>query len=377
LDVGLLRKLRRRTAHFEASLHYKMRNESSAMAQQKIRSAIRSSAGDPMPQAIVPMMARLSKLPYNEEDFGYEIKWDGVRAIAFAEGGSLRLQSRNLLDNTRQYTELQPLAGALKSHTAILDGEIVALNEQGIPSFELLQNRMGQTALSATRLLSARYPVTYMIFDLLYLDDRSLMHLPYVERRKQLDLLKLDGPAWHTPPYHAGDGKALLEASRAQKLEGIIAKKLSSIYEPGQRSGAWLKIKNVNRQECVIGGYLLGEGSRHGRIGALLLGYYDIIAREATKRGVAQKLVYAGKAGTGFTDAMLDKLAAALKPLVTTQRPFEVDPPKFRAAIYVEPKLVGEFEFTEWTNQHMMRHPSFKGLRADKNPRDVVREELV
>jgi bifunctional non-homologous end joining protein LigD len=174
--------------------------------------------------------------------------------------------------------------------------------------------------------------------------------------------LKLNGASWQTPPYEKGGGLAMLEASRKAGLEGIMGKKLDSPYEPGRRSGAWVKVKNHDRQEFVIGGWLEGEGKRTGHPGALLVGYYD--------KG---KFVYAGKVGTGFTDAMLDKLASAMKPLAQDKSPFDFGAPP-KKAHFVKPKLVADVEFVEWTKSGQLRAPSFKGLRTDKPAREVVRE---
>jgi bifunctional non-homologous end joining protein LigD len=205
-------------------------------------------------------------------------------------------------------------------------------------------------------------PVTYMVFDLLWQDGHSLLAQPYTERRRLLAQLKLAGASWQTPPFEKGGGEAMRDASSKAGLEGVMAKKLDSRYEPGRRSGSWVKVKNRNRQELVIGGWLEGEGKRRGYPGALLVGYYD--------KG---KLVYAGKVGTGFTDAMLEKLANLMKPLAHETSPFDAGTPP-RTAHYVKPKLVAEFEFVEWTRSGQLRAPSFKGLRADKPAPKVVRE---
>jgi len=326
-----------------------------------------------MPQQIVPMMARLSSLPRDEDKYAYEIKWDGIRAIAFLDRGSLRLQSRNLLDITRQYPELQPLSRAFPERRLILDGEIVALDENGTPSFQRLQNRMG-LADAIARKRSGAIPATYMIFDVLYLDDRSLFRTPYLQRQKLLRMLSLSGASWQTSGYHIGDAQALLDASRVMCLEGIVAKRTDSVYECGKRSGAWLKIKNTQRQECVIGGWLPGEGSRYGRIGSLLVGYYDKTPEQAAREKAPQKFVYAGKVGTGFSDAMLDDLLRLLKPYQQIDNPFEVNRPRFKQCVYVQPRFVCEIEYTGWTDATIMRHPSFKGLRNDKDPREVIKE---
>jgi bifunctional non-homologous end joining protein LigD len=208
-------------------------------------------------------------------------------------------------------------------------------------------------------------PVVYVLFDVLYLDGRLLLERPYQERRALLDGLGLQGPAWQTPAAQVGDGAALLEASARQGLEGLIAKRLDSPYEPGRRSSAWIKVKNTRRQELVIGGWVPGEGRRQERIGALLVGYYD-------DDGF---LHYAGRVGTGFTDRTLADLSARLRPLRRRTSPF-AEPTKLpRGAVFCEPGLVAEVEFSEWTPAGMLRAPSFKGLREDKEPSEVRREE--
>jgi bifunctional non-homologous end joining protein LigD len=206
------------------------------------------------------------------------------------------------------------------------------------------------------------------------------MHLPYVARRAHLESLELSGPSWQTPGYHVGDGEVVLTASKSQQLEGIVAKRLDSTYEPGRRTRAWLKIKNKDRQEFVIGGWSPGSGNRADHFGALLLGYYE-----------GDRLIYAGHVGTGFTRRTLDDLLRRLAPLRRDTSPFETTPrgpaseserakraeretSRIPGAVWVEPQLVTEVEFTEWTNDGVLRHPSFKGLREDRDPHDVVRE---
>ena len=243
---------------------------------------------EPMPERLVPMLARPGKLPPDEDKYSFEVKWDGVRAIAYAKPGRLRLESRNLNEITDAYPEVRGLQNDLGMREAVLDGEIVAFDEAGRPSFERLQRRMHVTTPSAVRRLQASMPVVYAIFDLLYLDGHSLMELPYTERRARLEELDLQGRAWRVPPVFAGEGARLLEATGAQGIEGVVAKRLDSRYEPGRRSGAWLKIKHTRRQELVIAGWLPGEGRRAERIGALLLGHYE-----------NGSFVYAGRAGTG------------------------------------------------------------------------------
>ena len=317
---------------------------------------------EPMPEHVVPMMAKLGDLPAKDHGWAYEIKWDGVRAIAYSEPGRLRLESRNLNDITAQYPEVRPLNRALSSHTAVLDGEIVAFDADGKPSFERLQQRMHLTGESQIRRRAQDHPVVYVIFDLLYLDGHDLMRLPYEERRARLADLGLDGPAWQTPSHSVGGGKRLFEATAKQGLEGIMAKRLDCPYEPGKRATNWIKVKTKQRQELVIGGWLPGEGRRSGEIGALLTGYYD-----------DGEFRFAGKVGTGFGEQELAMLKRELAPLARDTSPFAGKQPQ-KTARFAEPRLVAEIEFTEWTKEGMLRHPSYKGLRDDKPAEQVVRE---
>jgi bifunctional non-homologous end joining protein LigD len=324
-----------------------------------------------MPQHLVPMLARLSTLPAEQDDanYGYEIKWDGVRAVAYVtRKGATHLESRNLNDVTRQYPEAAAIGAALEGHAAVLDGEVVAFDEQGRPSFERLQGRMHLTGAAAIGARTRSTPIVYVVFDLLYLDGESLLRAPYTERRERLEALDLNGPSWRTPAYHSGEGAALLDASAKQGLEGVMAKRLDSPYEPGRRPGTWLKVKNTRRQELVIGGWLPGEGRRKGRIGALLMGYYDHEPGDPALR-------FAGKVGTGFDAKELDMLESVLAPLERPSTPFSGARQPGKGAVYVEPKLVAEVEFNEWTRQNMLRHPSYKGLRDDKRALDVVLEK--
>ncbi len=309
------------------------------------------------------MLARLSKMPSDEDRYGFEIKWDGMRALAYLAKGKVTLESRTGRDITAQFPEAQGLSGPLGRRQAVLDGELVAFDAVGRPSFQQLQGRIHLASEALVRERMGAIPVTYMLFDVLHLSGRSTRELPYEERRAVLGGLDLDGPRWQTPGYHVGEGSALFAVSREKGLEGVIAKRLGSVYAPGSRRGAWLKVKNIRSQEVVIGGWLPGKGRRSGTIGALLVGYYE-----------DGDLRYAGKVGTGWGDEDLKRLAERLKPLRRDSSPFVGRQPE-RGSIFVEPKLVAEVDFGEWTRAGTMRHPSFKGLRTDKPPRDVVREE--
>src|SRR6201996_1480168 len=321
---------------------------------------------EPMPEHLPPMLAGAGKLPKDDAKWSFEIKWDGVRAIAYVRPGRLRLESRNLNEITEAYPEVRGILLDAGMREMVLAGEIVAFGENGRPSFERLQRRMHVTSPSAVRRLSRSTPVVYAIFDLLYLDGHSLMARPYEERRARLDDLGLGGPAWRVPAAHPGRGAALLEATRAQGLEGIVAKRLDSRYEPGRRTGAWLKIKHTYRQELIICGWLPGEGRGTNRIGALLMGYRAQPPHAALR--------YAGRVGTGFTERTLAELARRLEPLRTDSSPYDVAPKLPRNAVFVRPELVAEIEFREWTGEGVMRAPSFKGLRDDTPAAGVVRE---
>jgi bifunctional non-homologous end joining protein LigD len=314
---------------------------------------------EPMPERLEPMLARTGPLPPDDENWAFEIKWDGVRAIAFVDGGRLRLQARSGRDITPRYPELRPIAAALAGREVILDGEVVAFDGTR-PSFQKLQSRMHLTSEHAVRRLARDDPVHYIAFDLLYLDGRSLLELRYDERRAKLAELELQGATWQAPAHHVGDGAALLELTRAQQLEGVIAKRLDSIYTPGRRTSGWVKVKNVGTTDVVIGGWLPGEGGRSGRLGALVIGIPD-------DDGV---LRYSGRVGTGFNEAELVRLGGMLEELATEESAFVGrQPPK--QTRFVEPRLVARVEFNERTHGGTLRQPSYKGLRDDIAPADV------
>jgi bifunctional non-homologous end joining protein LigD len=323
---------------------------------------------EPLPSGLRPMFASAAKrLPRDEEAFAYELKWDGVRALAYCEPGRVRLEGRNLRDSSAQYPEVtRALREALGAREALLDGEVVAFDDDGRPDFQRLQRRMHLASESAVRRRMADTPATYIAFDILHLDGRSLLDLPYVERRRALDALGLDAPHLQAPSHHLGDGDALLALTRERGLEGLVAKRLDSIYQPGRRSRSWIKVKNVRSTELVIAGSMPGQHGRDGRIGALLVGYYD-------DEGA---LHYAGRVGTGFTDRTLDDLERLLATRERATSPFTGRQPP-REARFVEPDLIAHVEFNEWTRAGTLRAPSFKGLRDDIEPAEIRRDEAA
>jgi bifunctional non-homologous end joining protein LigD len=320
-------------------------------------------AYEPMPGQLRPMLARSGPLPPREEQFGFEVKWDGIRTVLYSDHGHVELRGRNGSDFTPRYPEVRELARSLGSRRIVLDGEVVAFDDEGRPSFERLQSRMHLASGSAVRRRMRDIPATYVIFDLLYLDGHITTGLSYEERRELLDRLGLEGPAWRTPAYHRGEGKALLAATRELGIEGIVAKKLDCPYQPGARASHWIKVKNVHTQDVVIGGWTPGEGGRTSSLGSLAVGVME-----------GGEVVYAGKVGTGFTEQTLALVKRELEPLRRDSSPFSGrQPPK--GTVFVEPRLVAHVEFREWTKSGTLRAPSFKGLRPDISPQECVRDE--
>jgi bifunctional non-homologous end joining protein LigD len=272
--------------------------------------------------------------------------------------------SRNGLDMTAGYPELAGLGEQFAGRQMLLDGEIVAFDEAGRPSFGKLQRRMHVRGKGAAAQLVTTDPAVLLIFDLLQLDGEPLLAMPYVERRRRLEALGLDGAAWHVPAAFHGGGADAVQASKDQRLEGVVAKRLASKYTPGKRNGDWVKIKNVRAQEVVVGGWKPGAGSRAGRIGSLLLGLPE-----------GDSLRYIGKVGTGFTADALDEMARLFASRVRSTSPF-ADVPRVdaRDARWIRADLVGEVAFAEWTGDGRLRHPSWRGWRDDKRPEQVVQE---
>ncbi|MGA2165076.1 MAG: DNA ligase D [Solirubrobacteraceae bacterium] len=341
---------------------------------------------EPMPEHLAPMLASPGRLPEDEHGWAWEVKWDGVRALLYWHPGHpapMRVESRNRKEIGGRYPELQALGRQLGEHEAVLDGEIVAFDEHGLPSFERLQKRMHLASASAVASAAREIPVMYAIFDLLYLDGHPTIELPYQQRRKLLEGLRLRGGAWQVPALRESGGADLLAATAEQGLEGVIAKRLDSPYRPGERSGEWVKIKNLHRQEFVIGGWLPGKDGRSGQLGALLVGYHERghktpavgrHSRQDQKVGESE-LRYAGRVGTGFDERELRRLAGEFQALERRSSPFTghgVQPP--RGARFVEPQLVAEIEFSRWTRDRILRHSSYKGVRSDKQAEEVTLE---
>jgi bifunctional non-homologous end joining protein LigD len=319
------------------------------------------------PRRVAPMLATLGSLPPASQDqqWAFEVKWDGVRAICEIDGGRITLRSRNDRDITVSYPELRELGAQLGTTQAVLDGEIAVLDKDQRSSFSRLQRRMHVASAAEAGRLANQDPVVYLIFDLLHLDGRSLLELPYSDRRQLLDGLELEGAHWRTPPVLRGGGAAALRTSQRRGQEGIIAKRRSSHYLPGRRSPDWVKIKNIRTQEVVVGGWRLGQGRRAGTVGSLLLGLPS-----------EDGLRYIGNVGTGFTEDMLADLMTRLRKLARRTAPFADGVPNViaREAHWVSPRLVGEVRFTEWTGDGRLRHPSWHGLRPDKQVSDVRQE---
>ena len=322
-----------------------------------------------MPTAIYPMLATVINEPFDGPDWLFEIKWDGYRAIAFIENGKTRLVSRNQNELTARYPELKDMAQSVKAKTAILDGEVVALDAQGRPSFSLMQQRTGFRPGGRRGPTNADVPVLYYAFDLLYLDGYDWRKVQLEERKKRLASVLVPGETVRYSDHYERQGKALFEMARSKGLEGILAKKRDSIYQE-RRSSEWLKIKITHRLECVIAGYTEPEGSR-AHFGSIVLGLYD-------RQG---RLIHVGQAGSGFNQQSLDEIWKLLKKLETKQKPFYGEVEALRKVYWVKPELVAEIEYAEWTEGAIggsgpkLRAPVFLGLREDKYPKECLLEE--
>jgi len=317
---------------------------------------------------VSPMLATLGSAAdiSDEDEWAFEMKWDGIRAVAEVRDGRLRLTTRNGNDVTVTYPDLAGLVDLAGDHDLVLDGEIVTLNAQGRPDFGLLQTRMGLTRPADVQSALKRAPAHYMVFDVLEVDGTKHTRDPYDERRALLSevLRPGRGDVVQVPPAFDGDLAHAVASSKELGLEGVMAKRRDSTYATGRRSRSWIKIKHHLTQEVVIAGWTPGNGRRANTIGALLLGIPD-----------GDGLQYVGKVGTGFSDRALDDLSAKLGKLERKTRTMEgVPSADARGAHWVRPDLVGEVEFAEWTGPGRLRQPSWRGLRPDKRPDQVVRE---
>ncbi len=312
------------------------------------------------------MLATSIEQPFDGEDWLFEIKWDGYRAVAFIENGKVRLVSRNQNELTPRYPELKDLPQFVKAKNAILDGEIVALDDQGRASFSLMQQRTGFRPGGHRGVANADVTVLYYAFDLLYLDGYDWRRVPLEERKKKLESLLLSGDALRYSDHYEQQGKALFEIAREKGLEGILAKKRDSLYQE-RRSSEWLKIKIRHRLECVVGGYTAPEGSRQ-HFGSIVLGLYD-------KQG---RLIHVGQAGSGFNQKSLAEIWKLLKKRETRQNPFYGEVEALRKVFWIKPELVAEIEYAEWTEGAAgsgvpkLRAPVFLGLRDDKDPKECT-----
>jgi bifunctional non-homologous end joining protein LigD len=314
-----------------------------------------------MPSSIEPMTATLAERPPRGEEWLFEVKWDGVRAIAFVERGEVRIQSRSGLRCERQYPELAVIHHHIAADRAVLDGEIAVLDEQGVSRFHLIQPRIANSDPNTIAHLVRSTPVIYFAFDLLYLDGYDLRNVNFGKRRELLHEVATPGAVLRISEAFAGAGEEILEAARENGLEGIVAKRASSRYE-SRRSREWLKIKIGNEQEFVVGGFTEPQGGRE-YFGALALGVYD-----------EGKLRWAGNVGTGFDQKTLAGLHARLQPLVTQKCPFAERPKPDRGMTWVKPELVCEVKYANWTQDKHLRAPVFLGLRNDVIAGQVARE---
>jgi bifunctional non-homologous end joining protein LigD len=321
-----------------------------------------------MPATIHPMLAESIAQPFDGAEWLFEIKWDGYRAIAFLEGGKVRLVSRNQNDLTTRYPELKDMAQLIKAKTAILDGEVVALDDEGKASFSLMQQRTGFRPGGHRSAGNADVPVLYYAFDLLYLDGYDWRRVPLEERKRKLASVVVADAGVRFSDHYEERGKALFEIARKKGLEGIVAKRRASCYEE-RRSSDWLKIKIRHRLEAVVGGYTETKGSRT-HFGSLVLGLYD-------KQG---RLIHVGQAGSGFNQKSLGEISKVLEKLETKKNPFFGDVDALRKVSFVKPELVAEIEFAEWTggtsagSGPKLRAPVFLGLRDDKDPKECLLE---
>jgi bifunctional non-homologous end joining protein LigD len=299
----------------------------------------------------------------------YELKWDGMRVIADIAADGVRAWTSNGRDATAAFPELAALGPALAPVEAVLDGEVVALDDAGRPSFERLQRRMHVTNRVEAANRASAVPVAYVVFDLLSLSGRDLTALPWRDRRRLLEQVADDFPPGIDLAGTFDDGPSLLEVCTARGLEGVVAKRVDAPYVPGTRSRSWVKVKVRRHDELVVGGWGPGTGSRADGLGSLLVGYHDALGDPLLR--------YAGRVGSGFTAAELARISRLLAPLGTDTCPFTPRPPAAhaRGARWVRPEVVVEVAYAEWTSDGRLRHPVYLSQRHDVDPAAVTRPE--
>ncbi len=303
--------------------------------------------------------------------WAYELKWDGMRVLADVRPEAVSAWTSNGLDATTRFPELAALGPALAPVECVLDGEVVALDARGRPSFTRLQHRMHVATPAKVRLVAEEVPVEFVVFDLLRLGGHDTTGLPWSDRHRLLQGLAEDFPPGVQAAQAFDDGEALLAATRAQGLEGVMAKRVDSTYLPGSRTRSWIKVKVRRQQEVVVGGWAPGEGNRAGGLGSLLIGVHDAPG--------APELRYGGRVGSGFTAAELLRMERLLRPLAVDACPFTPEPPPLyvRGSHWVRPEVVVEVAYGEWTDDGRLRHPVYLGQRDDIDPAAVVQEPTL
>jgi len=304
---------------------------------------------------IDPMLARIAQKPPDSEDYIYEVKWDGIRALISLDEGEIKIHGRNRMDITKQFPELLIAEQALRATSGLFDGEIVCLDADGRPNFRNVIHRMQQKSEGGIERAKAKHPAVCYVFDCLYLDGRAIVSEPLTRRREWLaDVIKKDS-AYRVSEV-VEEGAALFEAVKQLGLEGIMAKQRNGAYLPGKRSDSWLKIKTRQTLECAIIGYTRGKGDRESSFGALHLAQTN-----------GDELKYLGKVGTGFDDPSMKTVFAELEKLTTIKRPIKEKPLDDARSIWIEPKLMCEVQFASLTKDGMLREPVFVRLRPDLN----------
>lgn len=322
-----------------------------------------------MPETIEPMTVEYPEDLRDDGGWASEIKWDGVRAIAFCQNGKIRLQGIRQNDLTDLFPELEALGEAEGAQGTVLDGELVSFGEGGVPDFRGIQDRLTpkKAEPSVSRGLRS-YLATFVIFDLLWADGQDFRERTYQDRRRELEARDLNGLTWQTPEYLVAEVQPTLDATAIQELEGLVVKRLDSPYVSGRMPNPfWFKLKNKPRQEFIVGGWIPGDGLGNRELGGLLLGYWDHL------QGNGEVLKFAGAMVAGFSEGDAEALATDLEKFEREDTPFEV-PPSVHDVHYLNPLRVVEVEFREWDENHRVVDPVFIGMRRDKDPGDVRRE---